>query len=293
MPLRRPLPIMVWTLQRLPTLDDIQLREWAQLLEERTGIQFVLQQKAWLESQLHARMREVDLPDYASYFRYVAGDTLVARLEWTRLVDRLSVKETSFFRHRDSFDYVRRYVQQKIDTQQLNNNFHVWSIGCATGEEPYSLAMVINDCLQLAAAPYSFGITALDISPSALATARLGRYTKRRAENMSEDEAKRYLRNVNNNQVEIVPSLRERVCFSHANIIDSRSLPHTQVDIIFCQNLLVYFRRWLRRDLLNQFVERLNVGGVLIVGLGEVMDWDHPLMQRVADDKVHAYVRVH
>jgi chemotaxis protein methyltransferase CheR/type IV pilus assembly protein PilK len=64
------------------------------------------------------------------------------------------------------------------------------------------------------------------------------------------------------------------------------------VDVIFCQNLLVYFRRWLRRDVLNALVERLKPGGLLIVGLGEVMDWEHPEMQRTDDDHVQAYVRL-
>jgi type IV pilus assembly protein PilK len=64
------------------------------------------------------------------------------------------------------------------------------------------------------------------------------------------------------------------------------------VDVIFCQNLLVYFRRWLRRDVLNALVERLKPGGLLVVGLGEVMDWEHPEMQRTDDDQVQAYVRV-
>jgi chemotaxis protein methyltransferase CheR/type IV pilus assembly protein PilK len=64
-----------------------------------------------------------------------------------------------------------------------------------------------------------------------------------------------------------------------------------QVDVIFCQNLLVYFRRWLRRDVLNALVERLKPGGLLIVGLGEVVDWEHPEMQRTDDDQVQAYVR--
>ena len=62
--------------------------------------------------------------------------------------------------------------------------------------------------------------------------------------------------------------------------------------MIFCQNLLVYFRRWLRRDLLNALVDRLKPGGLLIVGLGEVVDWEHPNMQRTDDDQVQAYCRV-
>ena len=64
-----------------------------------------------------------------------------------------------------------------------------------------------------------------------------------------------------------------------------------QLDVIFCQNLLVYFRRWLRQEVMNAFVKRLKPGGILVVGLGEAADWTHPRMQRLAVDDVQAYIR--
>lgn len=282
---------MAWSLRTLPTLSEDQFLQWGKLLEERTGIQLVFQQKAWLESQMNSRMRDHGDEDYDSYFQFVAQDTIEAKLEWSRLIDRIAVKETSFFRHRDSIEYVRNYLQQKINNQELNNSFDIWSLGCATGEEAYSLAMVVNDCFELAAINPYYGITAMDISSSALAAGRKGRYSKRRVEQVKPDEAKRYLQVCSDGSYEVVNKLRDRVCFTHTNIIHARQLPQVHVDVIFCQNLLVYFRRWLRRDVLNALVERLKPGGLLIVGLGEVVDWEHPKMQRTGDDQVQAYVR--
>lgn len=282
---------MAWSLRTLPTLSEDQFLQWGKLLEERTGIQLVFQQKAWLESQMNSRMRDHGDENYDSYFQFVAQETIEAKVEWSRLIDRIAVKETSFFRHRDSIEYVRNYLQQKINNQELNNSFDIWSLGCATGEEAYSLAMVVNDCFELAAINPYYGITAMDISSSALAAGRKGRYSKRRVEQVKPDEAKRYLQACTDGSYEVVNKLRDRVCFTHTNIIHARQLPQVQVDVIFCQNLLVYFRRWLRRDVLNALVERLKPGGLLIVGLGEVVDWEHPEMQRTGDDQVQAYVR--
>ncbi len=282
---------MAWSLRTLPTLSEDQFLQWGKLLEERTGIQLVFQQKAWLESQMNSRMRDHGDENYDSYFQFVAQETIEAKVEWSRLIDRIAVKETSFFRHRDSIEYVRNYLQQKINNQELNNSFDIWSLGCATGEEAYSLAMVVNDCFELAAINPYYGITAMDISSSALAAGRKGRYSKRRLEQVKPDEAKRYLQACTDGSYEVVNKLRDRVCFTHTNIIHARQLPQVQVDVIFCQNLLVYFRRWLRRDVLNALVERLKPGGLLIVGLGEVVDWEHPEMQRTGDDQVQAYVR--
>lgn len=287
---------MAWSLRSLPSLSEAQFAQWGKLLEERTGIQLVFQQKAWLESQMSTRMRDLGMEDYDSYFTFVSGNPnqpdLDSKLEWARLVDRIAVKETSFFRHRDSFEYVRQYLQNKINNQTLKDSFDVWSLGCATGEEPYSLAMVINDCFELAALDPYYGITAMDISSSALKAGRKARYSKRRIEQVKPEEAKRYLQQCADGSFEVVGKLRDRVCFTQANIIQARQLPQVQVDVIFCQNLLVYFRRWLRRDVLNALVERLKPGGLLIAGLGETVDWDNPKMQRTLDDQVQAYICV-
>lgn len=280
---------MGWSLRTLPTLSIEQFAQWCKLLEARTGMQLVPQHKALLESQISARMRELGYDDYDRYYQTVTAGA-AGMLEWTLIIDRIAVKETSFFRHRTSLEYVRRYLQQKINNQSLAQSFDVWSVGCATGEEAYSLAMVINDCFELAALNPYYGITAFDLSMSALATARKGRYAKRKIETVKADEFKRYTKQTTDGNYEIVSRLRERVCFTQANIIHYAHLPDVKVDVIFCQNLLVYFRRWLRRDILNALASHLKPGGILVTGLGEVTEWEHPKMQRISVDEVQVYI---
>lgn len=280
---------MGWSLRTLPTLTLEQFAQWCKLLEERTGMQLVPQHKALLESQISTRMRELGLDDYDHYYQIVTNGA-AGMLEWTVIIDRIAVKETSFFRHRPSLEYVRNYLQTKINNQSLTQSFDVWSVGCASGEEAYSLAMVINDCFELAALNPYYGITAFDLSMTALATARKGRYAKRKIETVKAEEFKRYTKQTNDGNYEIVSRLRERVCFTQANIINHNNLPGVKVDVIFCQNLLVYFRRWLRRDILNAFTDHLKPGGILVTGLGEVTEWEHPKMQRIVADEVQIYV---
>jgi type IV pilus assembly protein PilK len=281
---------MGWSLRTLPALSLEQYAKWCKLLEERTGMQLVPQHKALLESQISKRMRELEYDDYDRYYQQV-NDGVSGKVEWAIIIDRVSVKETGFFRHRPSIECVRHFLQKKINNQTLSQSFDVWSVGCATGEEAYSLAMVINDCFELAALNPYYGITAFDLSMTALATARKGRYAKRKVEYVKADELKRYTKQLTDGNYEMVSRLRDRVCFTQANMIHHNNLPKVSVDVIFCQNLLVYFRRWLRRDILNALVEHLKPGGILITGLGEVADWDHPKMQRMAVDEVHVYVR--
>ncbi|WP_020210986.1 CheR family methyltransferase [Gilvimarinus chinensis] len=281
---------MGWSLRTIADLSDSEFSAWSRLLEERAGIQLVPMQKSLLQSQLSIRMRELGYDDYSDYYSLVT-DGLQGRLEWSILIDRVAVKETSFFRHRASFEYVRRYLQEKINNRQLSQSFDLWSVGCSTGEEPYSLAMVVNDCFELAQLEPYYGVTALDISSTALARGRLGRYLPRSLEQMTAEEAKRYTSVSNDGSYEIVRKLRDRICFTHGNVMQISEMPKVQMDVIFCQNLLVYFRRWLRRDILNSLVERIKPGGLLVIGLGESADWEHPLMKRVSNETVQAYIR--
>ena len=281
---------MVWSLQAPIELSENQFVQWSKLVEERTGIQLSVRQKTLLQTQVTLRMRELGCADYNDYFAQVTQG-LSGMREWSKLVDRLTVRETSFFRHRPSLEYVRRFLQNRINKNSVGQSFDIWSLGCASGEEAYSLAMVANDCFELAMLPPYYGITAMDISQSALELARAACYTKSRLGTLRTEEVQRYLVELDQGRFQVIGKLRDRVCFCSVNVVQTNSLPKLAVDVIFCQNLLVYFRRWLRRDILNSLADRLKPGGVLIVGAGEVADWEHPRLSRALGTEVQAYIR--
>ena len=89
----------------------------------------------------------------------------------------------------------------------------------------------------------------------------------------------------------VVPSLAARVCCAKLNVLELAKAPMSGMDVIFCQNLLIYFRRWRRRDILNRLAESLAPGGLLVVGVGEVAGWQHPQLVPVADERVLAFTR--
>jgi type IV pilus assembly protein PilK len=280
---------MVWSLQSVPVLSDDQFALWSKLLEERAGIYLGEQQKIFLQTQVTMRMRELGYHDYGDYYRCVV-DGVAGMVEWALLVDRLVVNETSFFRHRPSIDFVGRQVAAQLQNSPANVAYDLWSIGCSSGEEPYSLAMVMNDAYHHAGREPRYAITGTDISRAALGVARAGVYGARKVRLVEEHFQQRYFLPVADNQYQISSLLRDRICFNQGNVLNINEMPIIKVDAIFCQNLLVYFRRWLREQILNAFVARLKPGGILVIGLGEVVDWVHPDMRRVAVDAVQAYV---
>lgn len=281
---------VIWSLQTLPELTPDGFEQWRRLLEERTGVSMGPQNQAFLRAQITMRMRELGFKDYAEYYRRVK-EGVWGKAEWAILVDRLMVKETSFFRHRHSFDCIARMLQQRIDAGQISGSFDVWSVGCATGEEPYSLAMLLNDCFELAQLKPYFGVFATDVSLPALSQARAGIYTERKLEPLSNNQRLRYFRDLGDGRFKVVDKLQDRLCFSQGNVLDLKTMPLEKMDVIFCQNLLLYFRRWRRKEILQGFVERLKPGGLLIIGLGEMPDWKHPELKRVNDERVQAYQR--
>jgi type IV pilus assembly protein PilK len=282
---------MIWSLQKAPALSTEAFDQWCKLLEERTGILLSPQQQPFLQTQISMRMRELGFAEYAEYYRRVT-DGIWGRAEWSVLVDRLMVKETSFFRHRHSFECVRQLLQSRIDNGQINGSFDIWSVGCSTGEEPYSLAMLVNDCFELAQLKPYFGVFATDISMPALSKARSGVYSERKLEPLSSHEKLRYFRDLGDGNYKVVDKLQDRLCFSQGSVLELKSMPVEKMDVIFCQNLLIYFRRWRRREILQGFADRLKPNGLLVIGLGEMPDWKHPQLARVRDERVQAFRRV-
>ena len=121
-----------WSYAASPEFDDRQFGQWRELLERRVGMQLPDQRRSFIQTNLNIRMREVGFSDYQSYYNHVV-ESAQGIAEWSVLVDRFTVQETRFFRDVASFKLVERYLEKRKQTQKLLN---LWSVGCATGEEP-------------------------------------------------------------------------------------------------------------------------------------------------------------
>ncbi|MDO9619610.1 MAG: protein-glutamate O-methyltransferase [Pseudomonas sp.] len=279
----------VWALQPLADMTATEFRDWQTLLEERTGVVLNEQRRAFLQTNLSARMRELGVMDYATYYRQVTDGPRGA-VEWSTLLDRLTVQETRFFRHRPSFEVLESYLRERLQ-QGVTQPWELWSVGCASGEEPYSLAISAAEVLRESEHADHFGVTGTDISLNALNKARDGQYGARRLEQLDDDLCQRYFLAQDDGRFKVVPNLAARVCCARLNVLELAKAPMSGMDVIFCQNLLIYFRRWRRREILNRLAERLAPGGLLVVGVGEVAGWQHPELIPVADERVLAFTR--
>lgn len=278
-----------WALQPVVDMAAAEFRAWQALLEERTGVVISEQRQAFLQTNLSARMRELGVADYATYFRQVTDGPRGA-VEWSTLLDRLTVQETRFFRHRPSFEVLERYLRERLQ-HGLGSPWEMWSVGCSSGEEPYSLAITAAEVLRDSEHPEHFGVTGTDISLNALRLARDGQFGPRKLEQIDTELGQRYFVAQADGRFKVVADLAARVCCARLNVLELAKAPMSGMDVIFCQNLLIYFRRWRRREILNCLAERLAPGGLLVVGVGEVVGWQHPDLLPVADERVLAFTR--
>ncbi len=269
-------------------MDDQQFTKWRHLLENRIGLFIAPERRSFLASGIRSRMRVTGCLEYSEYYRRLSSSSRQAE-EWSSLIDCLTVHETCFFRHESSMRLVEEVVLPAALEQR--QSFHVWSVGCATGEEAYSLAMIIDACYSRQPGGQYFGVTGTDISLPSLHHARKGMYLNRRLGDIREALQHEYCKKVTNSRFQIKVNLRKRVCFCQLNLRDVKKAPFANLDLIYCQNLLIYYDREWRLQIVNQLVEFLRPGGVLILGPGELLDWKHPDMEKVRYPDTLAYRR--
>ena len=270
-------------------MDDRQFANWTRLLEQRLGLFIAPERRSFLVSGIRARARENGCGSCQEYYeQMVSGGTSRAR-EWTLLVDRLTVHETCFFRHDSSMRLVREVLIP--DAFEREGGFLAWSVACSTGEEAYSLAMLVDSAAAAWPENCQYGVTGTDISMPSLQHAREGMYLKRRLNDIPQDFRTAYCESVSDKRFQICETLRQRVCFGHLNLRDIAAAPLRKVDLIYCQNLLIYYGRTQREEIVNGLVNFLRPGGVIVLGPGELLHWQYPNMEKLCYEDTVAYRR--
>lgn len=282
-----------WQYSAPPNMDAIQFQQWVALLEERTGISLPDSRKTFLVTNLNTRMRELGVSGYQRYYEMVTSDTY-GQIEWEILVDKLTVHETRFFRDTHALDLIQKRCIEPLLAKLHDHAYtlHAWSVGCATGEEPYTLAILI-DHLFSEHDKLDYDITASDLSLAALKTGREAIYHQRRITNVPKEMAAKYLLPTDDERVQVSEHLRQHVSFTQVNLRDDvDAQPVYDMDIILCQNVLIYFNHEMRNRILTQLVTRLKPGGLLVLGAGEVFGWSHPQLDMIKHDQTLAYRRL-
>jgi chemotaxis protein methyltransferase CheR len=265
-------------------MTDRDFRRLSSLISERCGIKLPPGKKTMLEGRLRKRLRALGLKDFEQYCEYIfnRGDT---DPEYVHMIDAVTTNKTDFFREPQHFEYLtQNAIPDLIKTHGLGiqTRFNVWSAGCSTGEEPYTLAMCLKEFARNLG-DFKFHILATDISTKVLETARLGIYEHEKIEPVPLSWRQKYLlrsKDKNKGLVRIVPELRELVKFQRLNFMEDDFGQREPMAAIFCRNVLIYFNRAKQLAVLSRFCRYLVKGGYLFVGHSETLHGlDLPLVQ--------------
>lgn len=276
---------------QMSELDDGQFERWAALLEQRLGIAVTPQRKGFLSSKLRLRMREMGLESFQDYYDLVSSARQGTQ-EWSRLLDQLTVHETRFNRHPASFRLIEEYYLPLLQQRSGRIDVRAWSVGCASGEEAYYLAMVLDRAMAQfpSGQKVFYGVLGTDVSLESLSQARQGCYPRQRLAQLETGLLNSYFVQ-RGDEYCVIDKLRQRVAFSQINVQALSRAPFEGVDIIYCQNLLIYFAQEKRHEIVNALARFLKPGGIMILGVGEIVGWNPKGLERVRFEDTLAYRR--
>ena len=266
-----------YTKPRLPaTLSDREFQRFSAFIYDHTGIKMPPAKKTMLEARLQKRLKAVSIDSFEEYSDYVFKKE-GRSTELIHLIDVVTTNKTDFFREPAHFDFMVKIALPNIlETRDdpRREPIRIWSAGCSTGEEPYTLAMVLSE-FALGRPDFKAAITASDISTRVLETAHNAIYPEERTDTIPLNLKKKYLlrsRERSRSLVRICPQLRSLVSFRRINFMDEDLGIVEKMDIIFCRNVVIYFDKQTQQALMRKFYRQLRPGGYLFIGHSETLN---------------------
>jgi chemotaxis protein methyltransferase CheR len=254
--------------------ENISARDYKRLCDliyAKAGINLGAQKKTMIEVRLRHRMRALDISSYGEYCDYLFGAKGLKE-ELVSMIDVVTTNKTDFFREAKHFNFlVEKAVPAQTSRYESGEPFLIWSAGCSTGEEPYTMAMVLSE-YALVHPGFRFRILATDISTIVLKKARLGIYSREMAEPVPDMLKRRYFmrsREPGSNRLRMVPELRHLIDFRRLNFMDDDYRISGKMDAIFCRNVIIYFDRPTQERILRKLCRHLAPQGYLFVGHAE------------------------
>jgi len=271
------------TLFRPGRMSEEDFATFSSFIYNEVGIKLPRAKKTMVEARLHKRLRFRQMKDYSSYLEYLYSPRGQEE-ELTSLIDVVTTNTTDFFREPKHFEMLSGTVLPEwMNRPKKSDLLRLWSAGCSTGMEPYTLAMVLNE-FAVANPPFRWSILATDISTQALAMAQRAIYEEEKIRPVPKHLLYKYfLRSKDRSRglVRVSKEIRESIDFRRLNFMEDFSF-EKPMSIIFCRNVVIYFDKKTQAILFNKFCQCLEPGGYLFIGHSESLSgMDLPLIPTV------------
>jgi len=251
-------------------LSDSDFKRLSKFIYDNYGINLYPQKKVLVVSRLQKRLAKLGMKSYTEYCDYVLSNEN-GQKEAVHMIDRISTNKTDFFREADHFDYLGGSMLQEYLTETKKDRIKLWSAGCSSGEEPYTIAMVLNE-FKANNSPFNFDIYASDISTTVLKKANKAIYPTSDLAQIPNNYKNKYLlksKDSSKQQIRIAPNIRNKVKLFRYNLLSDKTPFNQPLDIIFCRNTLIYFDRETQQKVVSNLIDELSEGGYLFLGHSE------------------------
>ncbi len=265
-----------------PALSDEEFRIFRDFIHRKSGIYFHDSKRSFLEHRLKSRLRVLGLDTFSYYFMILQQKMEIREL--TNLFDSITTTETSFYRNVPQMDALRSTIIPDLLEQKSAlgaGPVRIWSAGCATGEEPYTVAMLALEAKRKVDSRAGVEILAVDLNETALKHAQRGIYTRESVRALPRELLSRYLEPVGDGY-RVTDEVKDMVMFQRFNLAeDGRYLRLGQMSIILCRNVLIYFGEAVRRRVLKAMTDLMKDDGLLFTGYSENPAHTNPVFEPV------------
>ena len=257
-------------------LSDKDFQAFSDFIYNEYGIKMPPVKRIMLQGRLLKRIRELNMNSYTEYKEYFFSSE-GQKKEILNFLNVVTTNKTDFFRESVHFDFLRDNI---LSDHKGNATFKVWSAGCSSGEEPYTISIVLNEHKRLSP-HFNFSIHGTDISNKVLTNAAKGVYSENKITLMPLEYKKRYFlksKDRYNPTVRVKPDLQRNIALKYVNLMDSHYNMNDTFDVIFCRNVLIYFDRATQEKVIGKLCNYLKPGGVFFIGHSESLSgMDVPL----------------
>jgi chemotaxis protein methyltransferase CheR len=254
------------------TITDNEFNKLTAYIKANYGIHLKEEKRALVTGRLHNVLLEHNLSDFSEYYDYILSDKTGDAA--TTLINKITTNHTFFMREAEHFYYLRDKVLPYLKDRVKDKDLRIWSAGCSSGEEPYTLAMLIDDFFGNEKKEWDAKVLATDISSKVLDEAKKGIYSNEEIATLPPQWKLSYFRRINKENSVLTDRIRNEVVYRKFNLMDQTFPFKRKFHVIFCRNVMIYFDAQTKHDLMNKFFDSMEYGGYLFIGHSESLNRD-------------------
>lgn len=253
-------------------ITDEEFRLLAEFIEEQSGIHLKGEKKALVVGRLGNLLPELGVKDFTSYYQLIKNDKDGTQL--SRLIDKITTNHTYFMRESEHFEYFVQTVLPYWEGQIKDHDFRIWCAASSSGEEPYTLAIMMEEYFKTVKGSWDKKLLATDLSLNVLTQAKNAVYTGDKLSALPRIWVLNYFDRLAGDEYQVKQSMRNQVIFRRFNLLEPVFPFKKKFHVIFCRNVMIYFDNDTKETLINKMYDALEYGGYLFIGHSESINRD-------------------